>query len=620
MDRKSIIVLLLCGALFMLWSYLTPRMYPPQPPSKNTNTVVGATNVIAGATNAIAGTTNPPVPLESPATRPFTSPLPDAAEELLVLTNEVARYTFTSHGGGLKLVELLKYPETVSCGGKKSAVTNRVATLNSEARQPVLALAGNEALTGDGVFNISRFSGSWPDGTNNKPRAVVGVRAEKLLGTNLYQVNEFELATNYLVNVRVRFENRAPHALSLPAQAWVAGTATPLNARDDETFVGLQWFDGRSDTKKERSYFDNMTLGCFPGTPINDYRAEGQPVVWASAHNQFFFLALMPKLPGTALTATRYSLPPPSQEEIAADKGTLTNQFAIQVNLHHAATNLAAGQSLEQEFLIYAGPKEYRVIERIATDQKNKLDDVMGYGGFFGFFARLLLLSMNGLNSLGLSYGLAIIAITVIIKLLFWPLTQASMRSMKRLQALQPQMKAIQEKYKDDPAKMNKKVMEFMKEHKVSPLGGCLPLLLQIPVFIGFFQMVQSAIELRGARFLWACDLSKPDTIFVIPGIDFNVNPLPLLMGATMFWQAQLTPPSPGMDPAQQKIMKYFPMIFLVILYNYSAGLTLYWTVQNLLSIAQMKLTKATEEKAAATARPALAKPAPAAPAPKKKK
>jgi YidC/Oxa1 family membrane protein insertase len=228
----------------------------------------------------------------------------------------------------------------------------------------------------------------------------------------------------------------------------------------------------------------------------------------------------------------------------------------------------------------------------------------------------MLLLSMNGLNALGLGYGMAIIAITVIIKLVFWPLTQASTRSMKRMQALQPQMKAIQEKFKDDPAKMNRKMMEFMKEHKVSPLGGCLPLLLQIPVFIGFFQMVQSAIELRGARFLWACDLSKPDTIFTIPGLDFNVNPLPLLMGATMFWQATLTPPSPGMDPVQQKIMKYFPMIFLVILYNYSAGLTLYWTVQNLLSIAQMKLTKATEAKQAA----APARPVPAAPPPKKRK
>jgi YidC/Oxa1 family membrane protein insertase len=229
----------------------------------------------------------------------------------------------------------------------------------------------------------------------------------------------------------------------------------------------------------------------------------------------------------------------------------------------------------------------------------------MGYTGPFGFFSKVLLWAMNGLNAIGLSYALAIIAITVIIKLVFWPLTQASTRSMKRMASLQPQMNAIRERYKDDPVKMNRKMMEFMKENKVSPLGGCLPMLLQIPVFIGFFTMVRSAIELRGASFLWACDLSKPDTLFFIPILNFPFNPLPLVMGATMLWQARLTPASPGMDPAQQKIMKYMPLIFLFILYNYSAGLTLYWTVQNLLTITQTKLTRAKDEAAKGKSPPA---------------
>ena len=250
----------------------------------------------------------------------------------------------------------------------------------------------------------------------------------------------------------------------------------------------------------------------------------------------------------------------------------------------------------------------------------------MGFGGFFGFCAKPLLLSMNSLHgALSLPYGWAIIVITIIIKIVFWPLTNASTKSMKRMAALQPQMKTLQEKYKGDPKKMNEKLMEFMKEHKVNPMGGCLPMLLQIPVFFGFYTMLQSAIELRGAQFLWACDLSKPDTIFVIPGLGFipffgiaglglPLNPLPLLMGVTMLWQARLTPPSPGMDPVQQKIMKYMPLMFLVFLYNFSAGLTLYWTVQNLLTIAQMKLTKAKDPAA-----PAPKSPAPAGP-PKKKK
>jgi YidC/Oxa1 family membrane protein insertase len=175
------------------------------------------------------------------------------------------------------------------------------------------------------------------------------------------------------------------------------------------------------------------------------------------------------------------------------------------------------------------------------------------------------------------------------------------------------------------------KLMEFMKENKVSPIGGCLPMLLQIPVFFGFYTMLQSAIELRGASFLWACDLSQSDTVFIIPalgfipffgipGVGLPVNPLPLMMGATMLWQAHLTPVSPGMDPVQQKIMKYMPLMFMVFLYNFSAGLTLYWTVQNLLTIAQTKLTKTTSDsQPAAPVKPVPVGPKPAS-GPKKRK
>ena len=241
---------------------------------------------------------------------------------------------------------------------------------------------------------------------------------------------------------------------------------------------------------------------------------------------------------------------------------------------------------------MYAGPKEYNTLARLGDQFGNNLEQIMNFGGFWGFFAKALLLSMNGLHALGLGYGLTIIAITVIIKALFWPLTTASTRSMKRMSALQPQMKALQEKYKEDSKKMNLKLMEFMKENKVSPAAGCMPMLIQIPVFFGFYTMLQSAIELRGAHFLWASDLSTCDTVWLIPFLNFPLNPLPLMMGATMLWQAQMTPPSPGMDPMQQKMMKYMPLMFMVFLYSSSAGLTLYWTMQNLLSIAQMKLTK----------------------------
>jgi YidC/Oxa1 family membrane protein insertase len=281
-----------------------------------------------------------------------------------------------------------------------------------------------------------------------------------------------------------------------------------------------------------------------------------------------------------------------------------------QSGLIFGPTTIAAGGAVERNFTLYAGPKEYNTLSRIAYEEKNSLDLVMNFSGFFGYFAKPLLASMNGLhNLLGISYGWAIVVITILIKLLFWPLTNASTKSMKRMARLQPEMKALQEKYKEDPQKMQRKLMEFMKENKVNPMGSCLPLLLQMPIFIGFYTMLQSAIELRGAPFLWINDLSSPDTLFYIPLLAIPFNLMPLLMGATMLYQARLTPMSPGMDPAQQAMMRYMPLIFIFILYGMSSGLTLYWTVQNILSIVQTKLTKTDDTKPvpASAAKPVVA-------------
>src|SRR5208283_1363785 len=210
---------------------------------------------------------------------------------------------------------------------------------------------------------------------------------------------------------------------------------------------------------------------------------------------------------------------------------------------------------------------------------------------------------MNWLHDVTkLGYGSVIVLITILLRGIFWPLMAASTRSMKRMQALAPEVQALKEKYKDDMQKFTQKQMELWRKHKVSPMSGCLPMLIQTPVFIGFFTMLRSAIELRGASFLWVKDLSKPDTLFMIPGLTFiplistpaglPFNLLPLLMGGAMLWQSHLQPPSPGMDPAQAKIMRYMPLMFLVFLYNYSSGLALYWTVNNVLTIVQTKRTK----------------------------
>jgi YidC/Oxa1 family membrane protein insertase len=403
-------------------------------------------------------------------------------------------------------------------------------------------------------------------------------------------VKEFEVGTNYLVLATVRLENRSDQPLTLPAQQWFAGTATPMSAQDDGSAVAVMWYNGAKSQDIGAGYFSSSGFACIPRVPPAEYRGGSNDVAWVAVHNQYFALAVMPKEPASQIVVHKINLPPPGEEELLYR--TVKQPVGFEAALVYPAVVLQPHQSVQRQVTLYAGPKEYRTLATVSATLNNNVDAVMGFG-FWGFFSKALLLAMNTLHhSLGLSYGWAIVAITIIIKVVFWPLTQASTRSAKRMQALQPQIKALQAKYKDDPVKAQRKMMEFWKEHKINPMSGCLPTLIQMPVFFGFFFMIRSAIELRGAPFLWVADLSRPDTIFVLPGINFPINLLPLVMGATMLWQAHLTPPSPGMDQTQAKMMRYMPLMFLVFLYNYSSGLTLYWTVQNLLSIVQTKLTR----------------------------
>lgn len=598
MDRKSIIIMVISLAFLAAWFPLTNKIFPPVPaPVRSTNTVANATNQTAGATNGAP--TLSTASLDTNVTATAVTNLPPKEEQIVTIENENARYFFSSLGGGLKRIELKRFSADVGC--EKDARTNEPVTLNDKAQVPALSI-----VVGGDSNTLNSFS-------ITKSGDVV--RAEAPLLNGLHIIKEYRLATNYMVKTSIRYENRSAQPIALPERELVIGTATPLSRHDESFHLGLEWYNGEKGTKITEPWFANKTLGCFPGTPRGVYREGQSNVFWAAVHNQFFAMIVVPEGVATEVIGRRIVLPPPTREEMASDPAAYPTPFGYQTALIMPPGVMAPNSFVQHRYEVFAGPKEFKTLQRLPRD----MDTVMGFGRYFGFFAKTLLISMNGLHALGLTYGLAIIAITVIIKLLFWPLTNASTKSMKRMSALQPQMKLIQEKYKEDPRKMNMKMMEFMKEHKVSPLGGCLPLLLQIPVFFGFYTMLQSAIELRGARFLWACDLSQSDTIFYAAG--FPVNPLPLLMGATMLWQARITPAAPGMDPSQQAIMKYMPLMMVVFLYSFSAGLTLYWTVQNLLSIAQMKLTSTPTEKGPTP--PVGAKPGkPVAPVlpPKKKK
>ncbi len=240
-----------------------------------------------------------------------------------------------------------------------------------------------------------------------------------------------------------------------------------------------------------------------------------------------------------------------------------------------------------QVFHLYAGPKEH---DRLAALQLG-LEHIIDYG-FFSIIARPLFWVLKFFNNFLGNYGWSIIMITIATRIPFIPLISKSQKSMKKLQEIQPKMNEIKEKYKKDAQKMQKEMMELYKKHKVSPLGGCLPMLLQIPVFFALYKVLLISIELRGAPFmLWITDLSAPDTLFghipaSLPLIGgFALGPLPILMGLTMLIQQKMTPSS--MDPKQARMMLMMPVIFTFMFLNFASGLVLYWLVSNILGIIQ---------------------------------
>ena len=212
--------------------------------------------------------------------------------------------------------------------------------------------------------------------------------------------------------------------------------------------------------------------------------------------------------------------------------------------------------------------------------------------GWFDIIAKPMLSLLNFFYSFLGNYGLAIILVTILTKIVFWPLTRKSYKSMKQMQKLQPQIMKIREKYKGDKTRMNQEVMQLYKTYKVNPMGGCLPMVVQIPVFIAFYKVLGASIELRHAPFmLWIDDLSAPDRLnigFHIPYVD-GLPVLTLLMGASMFIQQKMTPTTG--DPTQAKMMMMMPIVFTFMFINFPSGLVLYWFVNNLLGIGQQYLT-----------------------------
>jgi len=315
---------------------------------------------------------------------------------------------------------------------------------------------------------------------------------------------------------------------------------------------------------------------------IGKGKVEKYPVSWAAADSKYFCLILLPEKVWTL-------------EKIA-----LVGETGIRMSVTDAQTTLGPGEVARVQARMFAGPKRYDLLRETGKD----LEKLVDYG-WFAVVAKPLVWLMKTSNRVTGNYGIDIILLTILIKILFYPLTQKSMASMKKMQDLQPIIVKLKEKYKDDAARLNQETMGLYKTYKINPLSGCLPMLLQIPVFIALYKGLLVTIELRHSPFfLWINDLSAPEQLWdiAVAGYTIPIRLLPLLMGVSMFLQQKMTPAAG--DPNQQKIMMFMPLIFTFMFWGFPTGLVIYWLANNVLSIGQ-QLIHNTQAAEAAKATPA---------------
>ena len=487
------------------------------------------------------------------------------AEETVTLRNEYIEVAFTSLGGAIRQVEFLRTKR----GERDDYV------FNGEGSHPALSLG----LDVDGTVREFNLNYRVESKTDRSVTFVLNAGDGLVLRRSYTLANGDPNQDPYIIEHQTTVDNRSDSAKAFSTIFLNLGTMRPLVDNALPSYLNAGYFDG---AKAHFKAINKLTGGKgFMGIGASAPRDRidiNAPIQWASVKNQFFASVLTSSKKAKELLIE--PVDPPAS-------GNGPTRPGITGSVGYDLGTVPAGSSSSLEFSYFVGPKEFKRLQGLGNQQ----DQIMQYPPVFGFFSKLLLTFMYGIHGLVPSWGWSIILMTICIKLLFWPLTAKASRSQKRMAKIQGPMSELKEKYKDNPQKMQQETIKLFREHRINPVAGCLPILVQMPIFLGLFYMLRTASELRHEPFFWVADLSQPDTVMEVAG--FPINILPIIMGVTMFLQMHMMPVSPTADPVQQKIFKFMPLVFLVFLYNFSSGLVLYWTVQNLLTIIQQRITNA---------------------------
>ncbi len=507
---------------------------------------------------------SPPVENEEPA---------DPAR-LYVLRNAHAEYTFSSHGAALISARLLDYR----------------ATFDRDSEPVSLHFSETPALV---WRNISGAGGDFEVEASADGRAL---SFERRTPSGLHIRRRVELGDSYLLRLREEWrharENADPIRVEKPEL-----TLGPMTNLPGESLVrGLAFLgvDTLSPGGERVRYWGPRMASWFkeeqrPNLPFTVRRRvpdTGRAVDWVAVKNKYFVQILRPEGGAEGAWAEAKRLRFPEEEINPAFRPRIEIASTGAALMFRGGAILAGAEPVVHEMEFYVGPKKYAELQRLAYHQA----DVMEFG-MWGGIGKILLSTLNGLYRVIPNYGVAIILLTILIRIVFWPITHRGTQSMKRMQEIQPLVNEIRAKFKDNPQRQQREIMALYKEHRINPVSGCLPMLIQIPVFIALFVVLRSAIELRFAPFLWVRDLSEPENLLAgrLP-FGLSLNLLPLIMTATQIWQQRLTPQAG--DPSQQKLMTFMPIIMLVFFYNFASGLVLYWTTNQCLMIGQQLIQR----------------------------
>ena len=527
MDKKTILAIVL--SILVLFVYQTFFVIPPL---KKPVAVQKEASTAAPTAGKEKGT----APAQISPVKTTLSPLTAVKEKDIPVETNLFKAVFTTKGGALKSFKLKGYRKTLD---KDSELIDLVDVregmsrpLNITFPESSINIPANSMYEADvSAIDITTtpdrrrltFSQTYPS----------QIKVEKMF---TFQPDKF------VFDLEIRVYNLSAAPINEKVALGWHHFVDPKAEIDSYTHEGPVVFVAKTVEREEVKKIDKDKL-------------FGPDISWGGFETKYFIASMIPQNPSlTSLIVSK------------------DNRNLVSTSMNGPKTLIPVGQAGLFSYTFFLGPKDYNILKAQGIGLENAID----FGSWMKWLAMPMLIILKYLNEFVNNYGIAIIILTILIKIIFWPLGNKSYKSMKEMQKLQPKMLELRDKYKDDKQKLSQETMALYKAHKVNPMGGCLPMVIQIPVFFGLYKALLYAIELRHAPFIWWIqDLSAKDPYYITP----------LIMGATMFVQQKMSPPAG--DPMQQKIMLFLPIIFTFLFLNFPSGLVIYWLFNNILSIGQ---------------------------------